>query len=416
MDKRIETVLEEVKTSLGLKQFVLHTHSLSLSKEMSAFGGFDILLTADWLPPAAKAPKGDDILPDGSVSTRYSLRYQQLQNASTQGEQSFADPIAANEEEFLTWMQQQTGFGSGNTIVLTNRTRNGIDGDVLHQQIPVQSDGFLELQWDESGRLLECILPILGTNKFEEGPFSMTLEAIEPLVRQQLTAVRLPIEDEARFSDYYAIDEVFVAQDGMVLPYYPEEQSAHYPRQVLQWKTSSSLQFDKMSLQPFSSEVSSEEAFAILNHPKNFLTEDAVKLCIQSATEFLSAKLPKESGEWEVYRVMQQPGNIEVVCRKLGEIGGPLRREILIMLSKDTYEVMNFMDSTELEHLFEGFTQPRVKTVSQEEAFEKMISYITLEPRYVYHQLSGTYKLCGLLDAEECVDAGTGELKLLNDL
>ncbi|MDW0109552.1 hypothetical protein [Sporosarcina aquimarina] len=414
MDKRIETMLEEVKTSLGLKQFVLHTHSLS--KELSAFGGFDISLTADWLPPGANAPEEDDILPEGSVSTRYSLRFRQLQNVSTQGEQSFAEPIAASEEEFLKWMQQQTGLCTENTIVITNRIHNGIDGDVMHQQIPVQTDGFLELQWDESGRLLECILPILGTNTFEEGPFSMTLEAIEPLVRQQLTAIRLPIEDEARFSDYYAMDEVFVAQDGTVLPFYPEEQSAYFPSQVLHWKTASNLQLDKLSVLPFNREVSSEEAFAILNHPDNKLTDDTAKRCIQSVTELLSSLLPEESGDWEVYRIMQQPGTIEVVCRKLGEIAGPLRRKTFFVLNKDTYEVMNFMDSIEMVQLFEGFTQPRVETVSQEEAFEKMISYITLEPRYVYHQPTGTYKLCGLLDAEECIDAVTGELKLLNDL
>lgn len=414
MDQRIETVLEELKSMLGLNKFVLHTYTLS--QEVSAFGGFDILLNADWLPPAAKAPDEDDILPDGSVSIQYSLRFQQLRLTTTQGEQSFADPIASGEEAFLEWTNIYTGLRFGNDFVLTNRTENGIEGLVVHNDVPVQTDSFLELEWDESGRLLHCILPILATNNFEEGPFAMTLEAIEPLVRQQLTAIRLPIEDEARFADYYAIDEVFVAQDGTVLPYFSNEQSAHYPRTVLRWESMSNYQFDRIHVQPFSRELSSEEAFAILTNPENIISDDAVKHCIQSVTAFLSSEIPEESGEWEVYRIMQQPGNIEVVCRKLGEIAGPLRRKILIMLNKDTYEVMNFMDSNEMTHLFEGYTQPRVETVSQEEAFEKMVSFITLDPKYVFHQESGTYKLCGLLDSEECVDAVTGELKQLNDL
>ncbi|MGG0644425.1 hypothetical protein ABE021_10845 [Sporosarcina gallistercoris] len=414
MDKRIEAVLEELKNTLGLQQFVLHTHSLS--QEVSAFGGFDILLIADWLPPAVTIADEDDMLPDGTVSTRYSLRFQQLRNVSTQGMNSFAEPIAENEEAFLMWIQQQTGLFAGDTLVLTNRSRYGIEGDVMHHNVSVQTDGVLELQWDESGRLLQCILPILVTNEFEDGPFSMTLEAIEPLVRQQLTAIRLPIEEEARFADYYAIDEVYITQDGTALPYFSEEQSAHYPMEVLKWETASNYQFDKMSIQPFSTEVSSEEAFKILKHPSNLLTDEAIGNCIQSSIEFLSTVLPDESSKWEVYRVMHQPGSIEVVCRKLGEIAGPLRRKILIMLKKDTYEVMNFMDSNEMAPLFEGYTQPRVQTVSQEDAFEKMISYITLDPRYVYHHSTATYKLCGLLDAGECIDAVTGELKQLNDL
>ncbi|MCM3758197.1 hypothetical protein M3197_12050 [Sporosarcina aquimarina] len=414
MDQRIETVLEELKVMLGLKQFVLHTHSLS--QEVSAFGGFDILLTADWLPPATEAPLDDDILPEGTVSTRYSLRFQQLRLAITQGEKSFADPIASSEEAFLKWSHQHTGLRAGNDFVLTNRTGNGIEGLVVHNDVPVQTDGFLELEWDESGRIIHCMLPLLASNDFDEVFFSMTLEAIEPLVRQQLTAIRLPIEDEERFADYYAIDEVFIAQDGTVLPYFSEEQSAYFPRIVLRWESVSTYQYERIRIQPFSCELSSEEAFSILSNPGNVLSDDAVKHCLQSATKFLSSQIPEESGEWEAYRIMQQPGNIEVVCRKLGEIAGPLRRKLLIMLNKDTYEVMNFMDSSEMAQLFEGFTQPRVETVSQEEAFEKMVTYITLEPKYVYHQYAGTYKLCGLLDSEECIDAVTGELKQLNEL
>lgn len=414
MDQRIETVLEELKKSLGLQQFVLHTHSFS--QEVSAYGGFDILLSADMLPPETAITESDDMLPDGTVSIRYSLRYQQLLQAVTQGERSFADSVASDEDAFLKWTYQHTDLGKGNEIVLTNRTENGIEGVIVHNDIPVQTDGFLQLEWDETGRIILCMLPLLAAYDFEETPFSMTLEAIEPLVRQHLTVIRLPIEDEARFSDYFAIDEVFISQDGMVLPYFSEEQSAHFPKTVLQWEDSSNLQFEKTSIQPFRRELNAQEAFAILDQPVNFLSDDAVHDCIQSATAFLSSELPEESGEWEVYRIMQQPGNVEVICRKLGEIAGPLRRKILIMLNRDTYEVMNFMDSNEMTQLFDGFTQPRVDTVSHEEAFEKMISFITLDPKYVFHQATGIYKLCGLLDSDECVDAVTGELQQLNDL
>ena len=50
------------------------------------------------------------------------------------------------------------------------------------------------------------------------------------------------------------------------------------------------------------------------------------------------------------------------------------------------------------------------------EAFEKMIPYITLDPTYVYDELTGKYILCGLLDAAEAVDAVTGEVISLSDL
>lgn len=414
MDKRIEAVLEELKKTLGLQQYVLHTHSLS--QEVSAFGGFDILLTADLLPPTVDSPDDEDMLPGGAVAISYSLRFEQLRSVITVGDCSKAESIGSTEAQFLQWVENQTGLRMGNGFVLTNRSEFRIEGTIIHNDIPVQTNSFLEMEWDEQGRILMCILPLVVSNQFEEGPFSLTLEAIEPLVRQQLTPIRLPIEDEARFADYYAIDEVFIAQDGTVLPYYTEEQSACYPRAVLKWSSGSKQQFEKQAIQPFGPDLTVDEAFAALNQTFSGVTEEVLQSCIQSATAFLSSELPEESGEWEIYRIMQQPGSIEVVCHKLGEIAGPLRKKLLIMLNKDTYEVMNFMDSSEIAQLFEGFTQPRVESVSQEEAFEKMVSFITLDPKYVFHQSSGTYKLCGLLDSEECVDAVTGELKQLNDL
>ncbi|WP_025784310.1 hypothetical protein [Sporosarcina sp. D27] len=414
MDKRIETVLETLKKTLGLQLFVLHTHSLS--QEVSAFGGFDILLTAELLPLTVDSPEDEDMLPEGAVAISYSLRFEQLRSVITVGNCSKAESIGSTEAQFVQWVENQNGLRMGNGFVLTNRSEYGFEGTLMHNDIPVQTNSFLEMEWDEQGRILMCNLPLLASNPFEDDHFSLTLEAIEPLVRQQLTPIRLPIEDEARFADYYAIDEVFIAQDGTVLPYFPEEQSARFPQTVIQWTSASNHHFKKQAIQPFGPELTAEEAFTALNQPFNAVTEEELQGCIQSATAFLSSELPEESGEWEIYRIMQQPGIIEVVCRKLGEIAGPLRRKLLLILNKDTYEVLNFMDSSEMAQLFEGFTQPRVDTVSQEEAFEKMVPYITLEPRYVYHQRSGTYKLCGLLDSEECIDAVTGELKQLNEL
>lgn len=414
MDKRIEVVLEELQRTLGLQHFVLHTHSIS--QEVSAFGGFDTLLHADWLPPAAALPEDEDFLPDGTVSIKYSLRFQQLLFAITQGQSSSALPIAANDDQFIHWVEQQTGLCIGETFVLTNHHEYGIEGTAVHKGIPIYTNAYLEVEWDSQGRLIMCHLPLVVSNEFEDESFTLTLESIEPLVRQQLTPIRLPIEDELRFADYYAIDEVFIAQDGSALPYFSEEQSATFPDVVLHWTPMPQFDFKKQLIQPFGPELSAKEAFDALQHPISGITDDMQLRSIQSATTFLSSVLLDETGQWTVYRIMQQPGMIEVVCLKIDGIAGPLRRKILIMLNKDTYEVMNFMDSSDMVQLFEGFTQPLIETISHEEAFEKMVSSITLDPRYVYHQLTRTYKLCGLLDSDEAVDAATGELKHLNDL
>lgn len=416
MDKRIETILAELTTTLGLQQFVLRSYELT--KELSAFGGFDILLSADWLPPVSDAIEEDDLLPEGAVSVIYSLRFNQLRYAGAVGRISVANPITSDnnkEEYFLNWLEQQTGRLSEKNFRLTNRTEERVEGRFVLDGTPVSTEGYFDLQWDIEGRLLVAILPVMATESVVTEPFSLTLEAIEPLVRQQFTPVRLPLEDEERFADYYAIDEVYITQEGTVLPFFNEEQAAFYPRAILKWNSSLPQHFEREVIQPYP-ELSVDEAFKALEEPHQKVSDEVITSCSQSVTRFLSSELPEESSEWELYRVLEQPGYIEIVCRRIGEVAGPLRRKIVFMLDPHTYDVINFLDSNEMAQLFEGFTQPLVATVTQEQAFDQMLSYITLQPTYVYDQKNDCYTLCGLLDAEECIDAVTGELKQLNDL
>ena len=78
--------------------------------------------------------------------------------------------------------------------------------------------------------------------------------------------------------------------------------------------------------------------------------------------------------------------------------------------------VLNFMDNGAMFEIFESFAPAEKADGTHEEAFEKMVPYITLDPTYVYDELSGKYILCGLLDAAEAVDAVTGEIISLGDL
>jgi len=54
--------------------------------------------------------------------------------------------------------------------------------------------------------------------------------------------------------------------------------------------------------------------------------------------------------------------------------------------------------------------------ITREEAFKKLLPYITLKPVYVFDQVTNQFILCGLLDSNECVDAVTGEIKILADI
>ena len=85
-------------------------------------------------------------------------------------------------------------------------------------------------------------------------------------------------------------------------------------------------------------------------------------------------------------------------------------------MNPETMAVLNYLDNGSMFEIFDTFAPAEKAIVTHEEAFEKMIPYITLDPAYVYDELSGKYILCGLLDASECVDAVTGDIVFLGDI
>ena len=79
-------------------------------------------------------------------------------------------------------------------------------------------------------------------------------------------------------------------------------------------------------------------------------------------------------------------------------------------------KVLNYVDNCALFEIFESFTGAQEAVITHEEAFEKLLSYISLDPTYVYDKVTEKYILCGLLDATDAVDAITGEIISLSEM
>ncbi|WJY28262.1 hypothetical protein [Sporosarcina trichiuri] len=417
MDLRIEKITEQISEMIGLQNCRLH--NTSLFERPCAFGGTDIIVSCDWYPADTDVEEEDVNLPDGAVSVDYSLRFGQITLAVAAGGTSCAMPLTADSDKtafFKKWAEQQTGLEFGQSLTLTAAGEDGYEAILTHGGFPLATESHMKIEWDADGRLLTAIMPLLASQVFEPAVFDLTLEDVEPLVREQLTLVRLPIEEEERFADYYAIDEVYITQDGHVLPYDTEDQGACFPAALLTWTGEEEISDVRHPVTPFRSNLAADEAFRILAEPSENLNSADLEEAARSAARFLGSAVSDGSGEWELYKVYRQPGIIEAECRMVGGINGPLRRKLKLLMDVHTYEVLNYMDSYEMARLFEGFTQPLVATVSQESAFDEMVPFITMDPVYVYHQETERYKLCGFLDSEECVDAVTGDLKNLNDV
>ena len=77
--------------------------------------------------------------------------------------------------------------------------------------------------------------------------------------------------------------------------------------------------------------------------------------------------------------------------------------------------VIEYLDNGRMFEIFDTFAPAKKVEITHEDAFEKLLSYISLEPCYVFDEVTNKYILCGLLDASEGIDAITGEVVSLSE-
>ena len=86
-------------------------------------------------------------------------------------------------------------------------------------------------------------------------------------------------------------------------------------------------------------------------------------------------------------------------------------RKFVVLINPQTMGVLNYLDNGEMFEIFDTFAPAEKAVVSHEDAFEKLVSYISRSHQLMYLMLLlKNIFLCGLLDAAEGVDAVTGEV------
>jgi hypothetical protein len=420
MDDRLKKIIDQTSLKFGLEEYHLETwHFL---KRVSEKGSRIYSINMEWLPRQAMDLTEEDTSPEGSVTIEYLLgeaRYESI--IFVQGKSYSTISLFENKtvEEVASWVEQETGLTLGEDIRLSEIQENGYQFQSAIDGICLSPDTMIEVKFDDEGKLLYFVSYGEGFNKEDitKSAFSLTLEEIEPIVKQQLQLVKLPSEENQKFVSVYAIDEVYVSvADKKIIPYFVHERSEVKVEETVVWDKPSSYELNREEIF-LHSEVSVEEAFGELsdNIPMR-ITKDDIEQSLLLAKDVLSAVFPTDSGKWKVEAIGREERFIQVKCGlvEMDFIG--FKRKFIVFIEPTTFKLLNYMDNVELFSVFNSFTPAEKEMVSHAEAYEKMIPYITLDPTYVYDPELQKYVLCGFLDAVEAVDAVTGEIISLRDL
>ena len=415
MDTRLQKIVEEAQVKFGLENYRLGTSEIYKERDIrgKAFYNF----TMEWYPLDSVASLDEDLNPDGTAIIEYHIQKEQFvsvtfgQGISVSTVTQFPNKTV---EEVSAWLEVEWGATFLGAFKLVEERANyfrfvsDIEGVRISPRITI------EVEFDDAGKLTSYQTP--GLNEIGEGvkksSFTLTLEEIEPLVKKQLQLVHYPSEIENRFKPIYAMEEVFVTvEDARVIPFMDDERTQVQIDEVIEW-TGMSTEEIKREVIPVLCIASADEAFGNVDVEKALkLTAEQIEQSKIAVVDAFRSVLPDETGLWQLEHLQyDRELFIEAHCRRNDDEAAPFKRKAVVFIDPENMSVLNFIDNEALFEIIDTFDPAEKAVVTHEEAFEELISYIGLDPTYVYDIETGHYILCGLLDAAEGVDAVTGEI------
>jgi len=420
MDKRLQNIVDEAQEKFGLDAYRLERHAIY--KERDTMGHAYYTFNMEWYPKGYNEPIEEDYNPEGTAIVEYAIQKQHFSNVSFVQGESFSTKThfpGKTADEVAAWLEKETGLEYKQDFKLTQANANGFQFKSDVDGIYISPSCMIEVDFDDAGKLISyhSFGTIPSQNHVKKSKFTLTLEEIEPIVKKQLQLVKFPSETEKRFVPVYAMEEVYVTVNGQrIIPFMEHERSEVKVDEVIEWDKPLEEQINREEITVVS-EVSVEEAFGNFDaFAKLTLSTEQIERSKKIARDVLRAEYPDESGKWLLSKLQRQENFIEAHCEIKEENSALFNRKVVIFIAPGTMKVLNYLDNGAMYEIFDSFAHAEKAVVTHEEAFEKMISYITLDPTYVYDEITGTYILCGLLDAAEAVDAVTGEIISLGDI
>ena len=419
MDSRLQAIVSRTQEEFGLENYLLGRHSFY--KQRDTVQSVYYQLTMEWFPKNLKGLIEEDENPEGTAIIEYNIQSGKFERVIfVHGESDSTITLFKEKtpEEVVSWVEQQTDLVYGVDFTLKRAAEDEYVYETNVDGVQISPSFQIEVKFDREGKL--TFYTTYGSPpKMElvaKSAFTLTLEEIEHIVKEHLQLVNFPSESQKKFVPAYAMNEVFVMNDGnRLIPFLEEERSEIKLGTVLEWNVSLKGHLERKYLHVTPSTF--KEAFESESFSDPLvLTDDQIAKCKQIILDTMRTEYPADSGIWKLDKLRVLENYIEGFCFLQNENVELFSRKIVILIDRDSMKFVNMMDNEGMLEVFDSFTLAEHATVSHEEAYEKMISYITMDPVYVYDQTTEKYVLCGLPDSEMAVDAVSGEIIALADL
>lgn len=386
-------------------------------------GETDYLFSMEWFPSHIKEWK-EDYNPEGTAVITIDLQSRNYKSVIFVGGKSYANGTPFQNIELnsvIQWMESEAGIVYGKQFHLVKEEIGDYHFSECIDGIPVSPAGRMELRFDPEGRL--TFYSVYGqfpsSSIVQEENYSLTLKDVEPLARKQMQLIDYPLYEKQRLLPFYGIEEIYITNDGTAtIPF--ENKSGAGMRlnidQVMVWEQVNTESFERTEMR-LQEGVTIEQAIDLEPHPDSFSITDVEQAkCIAAVEAGLSQLYPDDSGQWILKTLHRERGYIQATLRLKAPSNLAFQRKLLLFIHAQSYKVINYMDNKPLLNTFDEFQIEEEISVSHDEAFDKLKSWLELTPGYVYDLVQKKYVLCGMLDCKYAVKASNGDVVELDSL
>lgn len=419
MDSRIEKLIQLTKEKWGLNEYYLHSHSID--QRVTSFNDTYYTLSMEWFPNGAEIEEG--LNPDGTASISLNIHSGKYESIIFVGGVSYAAGVCFQDDEthdIIQWVETETGLTNGQDFQLEKEE----EGHLYFRQClngkPVSPSGYIELRYDDFRRLtfFSVYHQQVPGAVLKEEEFTLSIAEIEELVGEQLQFIHFPNYDEQLITPAYAIEEIYIRNHlKSTIEYTLDDRNHLEIKRLIEWTHPSTGDFEKREMFQRSREYTAEQAF--LKEPSIDtlpITEMEQEKCISAVEEVVSKLYPAESGKWELKTLHRDNGSIYAVVKSKVQTANIFKRKILVMIDKDSFEPLNYMDTSSMMEMYDAFDQAGEVMISKKQALKKIHKHLELKPIYVYNHQQNAYVLCGMLDCQYAVNAVNGKVVPLADL
>lgn len=415
----MQELVDFTRDKWGLDNYYLHTYNFY--RKLNVLNETIYTLTMEWYPSHITEQEDEDCNPDGTAVIDLNVQNHQFESVIFVGGETFVNKMLLESLEIndiIKFIENATGLIYGNQFNLQSEEENEYLFRSSFNGVTVSPSGIIEIKLNSEDKLTYFSIngPFPSADKVTEDTFSLKLEDVEQISKEQLKLINFPLRKQKKLIPVYCLEEIYITNDlSKTLPFIYQG-LVYSIDERLRWQPSNKKSFKRRHMNLIEN-ITANQAFSLEPHPDLIpITDSEKERCIGCIKDFLSQVYPSDSGKWLLKTLHRDNGYIQAKISLIDQVSSIIQRKLMVFIDPISFKVLNYMDNKDFFEIYEEFPETKNLNIDSESAFQRIKSTIDIKPVYVYDFKQKNYILCGRIDSDYGINAINGEVLELNDL